>query len=222
MPNQSVQRTGRVGHFPVQKQISGPPLTSVVMPPPGQSCFEREGAVSTDSKKQLFLRCVSVNAKEDAIGNSLRAAFRRNPTYAVPLWHRAPFREAFTNEIIAHGELYRNRMKESEHNQFIQDIAIRLSAEYGSVLQNGSLRIGIVQKALNLYLKIIWCLDPDWPIPPHCPIDRRVLSAAGINGNWTQLDSIAIYKDWVSRLRAHAARAGYSSLAQWELDFWNA
>lgn len=172
--------------------------------------------------KQQFLASVRVNEKEQAIGNSLRAAFKRNPTYVVPVWNRGAFREEFAGEISSYGELYRNGIGESEHNQFIEDIAARLSGKYHSILQNSCLRIGTVQKALNLYLKIVWCLDPDWPLPPHCPIDRIVLNAAGIRGNWTQLNSIVTYKDWVSRLQQFAVDAGYNSLAEWELDLWKA
>jgi hypothetical protein len=36
------------------------------------------------------------------------------------------------------------------------------------------MRIGLAQKALNLYLKYLWCLG-EIHEPPHCPLDSIVL-----------------------------------------------
>lgn len=52
--------------------------------------------------------------------------------------------------------------------------AASLSSEYVSVLADGRMKIGHAQKALNLYLKYMWCAG--WVRePPHCPFDRIVL-----------------------------------------------
>ena len=63
-------------------------------------------------------------------------------------------------------------------------------------------------------------MEPGWPIPIHCPIDRVVLREARITGAWTKLDDIDVYKDWVFQLREFAASKSHS-LAEWELLFWN-
>ena len=182
--------------------------------------------MTLQTRKQRFLRAVNIdandaNAKEQAISNCLRAAFGRNPTYTVPTQGRKSFHNAFGNELRTRSKKYQDGITEDAHIRIIESIANDLSERYGSILQNECLRIGTVQKALNLYLKIIWCIDPNWATPPHCPIDRIVLRAAHLYGNWTQLDTIEEYKDWVSKLRTYALSTGYSSLAEWELYIWN-
>ena len=99
-------------------------------------------------------------------------------------------------------------------------MADALSSDYKGDLVLGRLRIGTVQKALNLYLKTVWCMEPSWPTPPHCPVDRIILERAGINGSWTKLDSMSTYCEWIERLRKHASGNGFDSVAEWELCAW--
>ncbi len=177
--------------------------------------------MTIQSRKQEFLRSVSVQTREHAINNCLIASVRRNQTYAISFDGREPFRKAFTSELLTQSERYQIGVGENEHLNIIENIAKKLTETHGNILHGGCLRIGTVQKGLNLYLKMLWCLEADWPTPPHCPIDRIVLQAARIYENWTQLNSIAMYQEWVSKLHTHAARLGFSSLAEWELYTWN-
>ena len=66
-----------------------------------------------------------------------------------------------------------------------------LSVLYFHGAVGGRFRIGVAQKALNLYLKHLWCLDWIYE-PPHCPFDNgiiRLLRPTPRETLWTQMDS---------------------------------
>ena len=179
--------------------------------------------MTTQQKKQHFLSLIAVSSSEQAISSSVRAAFQRNPTYAdtFEIGKRKAFQQAFAYEVETQGQQYFDGVQENSHIQTIQNIAYKLSEAHGDVLIGRTLRIGTVQKALNLWLKIVWCLNPEWPLPPHCPVDRIVLQKVSINRNWTELNSVEEYASWISKIRSYATSQGYSSIAEWELDLWN-
>ena len=178
--------------------------------------------MTVQSKKQDFLQYLGVETKSQATRTLLWAALRHNLTYkdTATAGDRRRFGIAFKKELVALAERYQNGVTENEHIGFIEEVAIRLSEAYGEILQGDCLRIGTVQKGLNLYLKILWCLDPEWPTPPHCPIDRQILQAACIYSNWTDLNSLSTYKDWIAKIKTQVVNGEYESLAEWELCTW--
>jgi hypothetical protein len=85
-------------------------------------------------------------------------------------------------------------------------------------LKNGRFRIGIAQKALNLYLKYLWCVGLI-PMPPHCPFDSSIIGHLPecMNFNWTAIDSIDDYQKLVNSARK---KADDKPIAEWELELW--
>ena len=86
-----------------------------------------------------------------------------------------------------------------------------------------SLNIGHSQKLINLLLKYYWCSGLMKNEPPHCPIDRVILSKAKIKDNgripsWTKIKSIEVYKKYINELKIIAKP---KSLAVWELESFN-
>jgi len=158
--------------------------------------------------------------------NSLVSALgtRNLPVYAaspqVSERSRSEFRASFEGLLRAQAILHREGESEQRHNEAISAIAIQLSASHGAVLREGRMRIGVVQKALNLYFKFRWCLDESFPTPHHCPIDGIVLRAAGSNGKWTELDDLETYCIWIDQVRAKIIQHGFTSLPEWELEVW--
>ena len=110
-------------------------------------------------------------------------------------------------------------VSDATHCKNIEGLTEELTTEHANVLVGGRFRIGSAQKALNLYLKYMWCSERI-SLPPHCPIDAQVL--AELKGcekiRWTRLDSITKYAEIIGRAKAVA---GESSLAEWELCLWN-
>ena len=174
-----------------------------------------------ESQKSGFIaERARVQNREEAIANAITASLQHNPTYVEGEVDRQSFRNGFSshlNDLLAR---YCDTVEDDEHCAVIQQVSNELSQEFGGILIGGRLRIGTTQKALNLLLKTMWCLETEWPTPPHCPVDRIVLESAGIYGNWTQLNSIGTYRDWISRIREYAKIQGFESIAEWEVGAW--
>lgn len=174
-----------------------------------------------ESLKGSFITEVArVSDYEEAIANAINVSLQHNPTYVAGDLDRQPFRIAFSDQLRNQLLRYRAPVGDEEHCAAIERVSDALSKDYGGILIGGRLRIGTTQKALNLLLKTMWCLEQDWPAPPHCPVDRIILEEAGIYGNWTQLDSIGTYRHWISGIRYCAKGQGFESVAEWELCAW--
>ena len=139
---------------------------------------------------------------------------------------KACFRKSLKEKLKALGTSYRNgAVSEAQHVKNICKLAPQLTKAYGDVLAPGGFPIGRAQKALNLYLKYLWCLGKVSE-PPHCPFDSKVigkLRAQQYRGPpWTKLDTREHYESLVSVAKGAAGRQNPSgSLAQWELSVWS-
>jgi hypothetical protein len=101
----------------------------------------------------------------------------------------------------------------------LKALSERLSQDHADALRAGRFRFGTAQKALNLYLKYLWCIGRV-PTPPHCPFDYQVISTLP---GWqaikrTALTSRAKYLHLVAAARK---RADGVPLAEWELKLYN-
>lgn len=155
------------------------------------------------------------------MSNTRAAAFQRANVYAKDIEQKEKerFIKAFEKKLTELESIYANGVSEEKHVKNIQLFASELSAEFPLVIQGGRMKIGVAQKAINLFLKYLWLLDEQFTEPPHCPIDRIVLNAVGIDANWTQLDSITTYLEMVGRIRK-VADTKNQTLAVWELNMW--
>lgn len=132
---------------------------------------------------------------------------------------RWSFHRALRSSLERLEAVYRQPVSEEDHIRNIVALADELSTVNADVLVGGRFRIGTAQKALNLYLKYLWCLGKV-PSPPHCPFDSRVIDKLPeyCGMSWTALDDPARYRELVA---AAKARAGSMSLAVWELRAFN-
>lgn len=169
---------------------------------------------------------------------TLQHAFLRDEFYTLSLlgalghaglWRRDigesdPKRKQFRNSLKARLEAlassYGSPISDADHLANINRLADELSMNYHEYFRDRRFRIGLAQKALNLYLKYLWCAGFA-ARPPHCPVDAIILAAAGIKDAtpWTKLDSIEEYARLIERLRTQAAG---QPLAEWELAQWSA
>lgn len=111
--------------------------------------------------------------------------------------------------------MYANEVEEDEHCDTLQKLTSHVTGSAESTLLVNTYRIGIAQKLLNLQLKYLWCAGYI-PMPPHCPVDRIILSKTRLRDkvNWTQIDSIVSYRDAIDAIME---MAGSEPLAEWEL-----
>lgn len=162
---------------------------------------------------------------------SLNAALGRSTTYSNEATDpmKNEFRECFRNILKCLGKQYKEKVEEAEHIKNIECICDTLSDKHAATLRNGRLRVGIAQKALNLYLKYLWrcgCIKE----PPHCPLDsvvlkmlKRELRQAGerwtpIKSKWTEINEMREYMDWIKKIEEVVNEC---SIAQWELKAFN-
>ena len=115
---------------------------------------------------------------------------------------------------------YASEVDEDTHVKNIERIAKRLSRRHAGLLHEGRFPIASVQKALNLYLKYLWCLKLIQR-PPHCPIDAIVLKKAKAKYTkaWTRIGTIQDYRRAIAELKDEAKAV---PLAEWELLVYNA
>ena len=113
--------------------------------------------------------------------------------------------------------LYRSVVSEADHCAHIEYMKEKAENDGGSVLHKGRYRYSSAQKLLNLYLKYQWCLG-HVAEPPHCPVDRIVLSMTALRNkaNWTDIESRSEYLRLIEAIRQQANKEGVS-IARWEL-----
>jgi hypothetical protein len=180
---------------------------------------EREGVVVEEAKNR-FLASTRVADEATALKKCLLAAFRRNKLYkdGIAQSLRKELRDSLRDELRKlSGGYRRGAVSEVEHEANILHLSEEMSKQYGSILVGDRFNIGTSQKALNVYLKFLWCLGQLSIEPVHRPLDRIILKRASINGSWTSLDDIEIYRSWINQLRDHAKPV---SLSHWELTVW--
>ncbi|MSP14743.1 MAG: hypothetical protein EXR62_17515 [Chloroflexi bacterium] len=130
--------------------------------------MRQQQTLKQDMQKRKFLQITKVCNEQQAISNSLIAALQRNRTYASNVgWRaRAAFRDRLAELLRGISRQYGSQVDDNSHVKNILDISHVLSEEFALILYEGRFRIGTSQKALNLYLKFLWCLDLNG-IPQH-------------------------------------------------------
>jgi hypothetical protein len=165
---------------------------------------------------------------DQAVVNSIGGAFQHAGVYVKELKdadkQKNCLRETLAECLRNFGLTYAQSVTDEVHYRNIVNLANTMTEKFRDtgILRCRRFRIGIAQKALNLYLKYLWCLG-DIPTPPHCPLDRRIIDMLDLKGkdrkdyDWTKLDDIKKYKELIEKCRNVA---GDISLAEWELKEW--
>jgi hypothetical protein len=126
------------------------------------------------------------------------------------------FRKSLRKELERMASAYKSRVPDEQHERNIDELAETLSTRHERVLAKGRFRIGCAQKALNLYLKYLWCFG-EIGTPPQCPFDFGIIGQLpGCEDvKWTELDDHSEYHLLVEAARRKAG--AQTSLADWEL-----
>lgn len=113
---------------------------------------------------------------------------------------------------------YELAVTEEDHLSNIKHLSDDLTSKFTHCLRNGRFRIGIAQKALNLYLKYLWCVGLI-TLPPHCPFDAIIISHLPdcYDFSWTSIDTLEDYQRLVG---AASKKADGKPLPEWELKIW--
>ena len=118
-------------------------------------------------------------------------------------------------------DVYRQPVDSNRHNLNILKLKDEIIEDSKDILHEGKIRIGRVQKLLNLYLKYLWTLGRIAE-PPHCPFDSIVIGRGlGLkNISWTKIDELDEYKNLVEKATSIARGKGLS-ISEWELKLFN-
>ena len=144
----------------------------------------------------------------------------RNPTYngRATDAQKNEFRTDLKGRLDKLSKKYEQRsVNDIEHEDNIRLLSDAMSNKFSSILKCNRFRIGSAQKALNLYLKYLWCLGKI-DMPPHCPVDGIILRSLKCDDKWTELDCIEKYRHFIKKAKE---KAGSLPLARWELDEYN-
>jgi len=132
-------------------------------------------------------------------------------------------RSTFKELLAQRAATYVDAVDSDTHIRTIEEIADKMTAEFKHCLFRGRFRIGTSQKAFNLYLKYMWCLDRAAQ-PPHCPFDGIIIQKLSAHLDrkilWTRLDSPDDYRALVDAGLKEIRQTGHKSLSEWELEVW--
>ena len=154
------------------------------------------------------------------LSNTQGSSFQRACVYkkGVSKEEKQGFVDAFHGKLKLLNKIYNKKVSEEDHIKNIEEFKKELSEDFPKVLTKKRMCFGTAQKAVNLYLKFLWCLG-DIEEPPHCPIDGIVLTEIGSNVKWTKLDNVEEYRKIIDSIRDKAKKQG-QSIAEWELNLW--
>lgn len=115
---------------------------------------------------------------------------------------------------------YKKKVGDKKHIDNINSISSSINSKWATSLHKKKIPIGVVQKAFNLYLKLMWSLDKI-EIPPHCPVDKVIIDMLKKEHrtSWTKIRDIKKYESIISQLKLLAKKEGIS-LAEWELSVY--
>ena len=120
-----------------------------------------------DADQEQFLR-------DELFSLTLMATVQRARVYRpkTPEQTRRAFQAALRSKLEEVARHYEKEVGEETHIGNIVKLSDSLTRAHKDILNSSRFRIGTAQKALNLYLKYLWCLGKI-PRPPHCPFDFR-------------------------------------------------
>jgi hypothetical protein len=147
------------------------------------------------------------------------AAFQRAKIYVKKATSedKKELKRCLRSAIVKLAPRYREAVADQEHMKGIARIKAKIDRQWAHAVGKRGISIGVVQKALNLYLKLLWCLGRASE-PPHCPVDSVIIATLPTLDRvpWTRIRSIDDYEKLISKLRNLAEKEGLS-LAAWEL-----
>lgn len=177
-------------------------------------------------------------SNEDYMGKpaerlAILAAIQKGRLYTPGISNdiRTRIRRLWGNLLISLGEKYASAQQtEDTFKKDIESLKTSMNSEMNlAYFQNAhqedgyeaGFRLSHAQKSLSVYLKHLWCSgELNGFEPPVCPIDRVILNHVCINDSWLKVNHMNVYETHLNSVKKAAHKAGYSSVAEWELVTW--
>jgi hypothetical protein len=162
--------------------------------------------------------------RDEAWFNSWRASVGRAKFYSVGHEKKAAEKSELKLAVEAYlkekrDNCYQTDCSEVNHLENIRELV----ALFNNHQVVGKNKYGSAQKLLNVYLKYLWCFQLIKNPPPHCPVDRIIISKTNLANkvNWTEITNQEKYMEVIEAIRLKA-NASDSTIAQWELENYSA
>lgn len=157
--------------------------------------------------------------------NSVNAALQRAGVYAkeADTNLKNKFKDKAKEWLIKFGESYSIKEFTSEKwCDSIDELSRHLEGEFGPYLREESLKLGVAQKMVSLYLKYRWLLGEAEKKPLFAVLDRGIIRSAKIPNppNWTQINHRKEYLRVVTAVEDFARSSGYDDGPSWEAESW--
>jgi hypothetical protein len=173
-----------------------------------------------DRKKQFIVEqalissiAASVKLRQREFYKSAKVLDINQSTYDTLKKH---FRAEFASFLITGANAFKKTSRDREKKLLAQIgwVNRQLNRVKGTLLADDQPTFGVSQKALNLFLKYLWCFRMINE-PPHCPIDGQVLKRI----KWTGVPwPLMTKKDYLAAIRQTKNVAGEIRLCEWELS----
>jgi hypothetical protein len=113
---------------------------------------------------------------------------------------------------------YEIAVDEIQHVKNIETLVHFLSNHCSEALNESRVTFGFAQKALNSYLKYLWCNRRI--LPPHCPFDNIILRLLELPTDCEQRWTYGEKTDYLEWVTAARLKANGEALSDWELREW--
>jgi hypothetical protein len=171
---------------------------------------------------------------EQGLISSINAAVRRVGIYRKKKGmnkkafdhEKEKMRKAFAKAIIKAANKIKTAQGDRKNilDEAIESVTKKIKCY--KIFKQGQPSFGVAQKAVNLFLKYLWCLDI-FKQPPHCPIDSQILKEIKWNSpkkhgtakKWSTF-SKKDYEGAISDIEKVRNESKKSSIATWELAEW--
>ena len=157
--------------------------------------------------------------------NSVNAALQRAGVYTkeADTNVKNKFKHKAKEWLTKFGESYSiNEFTSERWCDSIDELSIFLESEFGTYLRGGSMKVGVAQKMVSLYLKYRWLLGEAEKKPIFAVLDRGIIKYAEVPNppNWTQINHRKEYLRVVNAVEDFAKKAGYEDGPSWEAESW--
>jgi hypothetical protein len=162
--------------------------------------------------------------------DALKSAAQHNSLYATGVTERdrCLVRAEWKRLLNDAAKKYESLVSVDEYEGDIENLCKTMNTKFKRLFRSErhpkfgydhGFRVSHAQKSLSVFLKHRWCLNDNIKEPPQCPVDARVLKAAGARNQetrWTYVNTIEEHRTKIALLTACATGSGLR-LAVWEL-----
>lgn len=171
-------------------------------------------------------------ARRDPAQMGITAAYQRASLY-TPGGNNQDIREEWASQLRRITKKYAKQQSKETFFKDVMALAKHMNERFPNRFRNGKngykevFRIAHAQKSLSVCLKHLWIQnEPNFAIPPVCPIDGKMLKYVHNQDSWTKVNSfkdengVRGYFSHLDLMEKAARAEGFKSSPEWEVVVW--